>query len=81
MTGTLAASRLRRLAQREPETLAERCEMCGEPMPSEHRHLLELDSREVRCACRACAVLFDHRAAGGGHYRLIPDRRVRLEIL
>ena len=75
-------SRLRMLARgaaAEREAAAERCEMCGEPMPSEHRHLLDLDSREVRCACRACSILFDHRAAGGGHYRLIPDRSFRLE--
>ena len=30
------------------------------------------------CACRACRILFDRSAAGGGHYRLIPDRRLRL---
>jgi hypothetical protein len=79
---TLAPSRLRRLAQGEATQRtaeAERCEMCGEPMPSEHRHLLDLESRELRCACRACSVLFDHRAAGGGHYRLVPDRSLRLE--
>jgi Family of unknown function (DUF5947) len=86
MSGTLASSRLRRLARgavTERDAAAERCEMCGEPMPSEHRHLLDLDSpagaAEVRCACRACSILFDHRAAGGGHYRLIPERSFRLE--
>jgi hypothetical protein len=82
VSASLSDSRLRRLAQgatAEREAVAERCEMCGEPMPSEHRHLLDLDSRDVRCACRACSILFDHRAAGGGHYRLIPDRSYRLE--
>jgi hypothetical protein len=33
----------------------------------------------VLCACRACTLLFDHRAAGGGHLRLVPTRRRRLE--
>jgi hypothetical protein len=54
------------------------CELCGEPMPGEHRHLLDLSTRELRCACRACSLLFDRDAAGGGHYRLVPDRRLRL---
>jgi uncharacterized protein DUF5947 len=30
------------------------------------------------CTCRACSLLFDRRAAGGGHYRLVPDRRLAL---
>lgn len=82
MSGTLTSSRLRQLARgagAEREASAERCELCGEPMPIDHRHLLDLDSREVRCACHACSILFDHRAAGGGHYRLVPDRSYRLE--
>jgi hypothetical protein len=53
--------------------------MCGEPLPDAHRHLVDLDSRGLRCACRACAILFDRRAAGGGHLRLVPDRRLRLD--
>jgi len=57
----------------------ERCELCGEPLPAEHRHLLDLESRQLLCACRACSMLFDRRAAGGGHYRLLPDRRLRLD--
>lgn len=57
----------------------ERCELCGEPLLAEHRHLLDLESRRLLCACRACSMLFDRRAAGGGHYRLIPGRRLRLD--
>ncbi|HEX8855823.1 MAG TPA: DUF5947 family protein [Thermoleophilaceae bacterium] len=60
---------------RAPE---ERCELCGEAIEPEHRHLLDLESRELMCACRACCVLFDRRAAGGGHYRLVPERRLHL---
>ncbi|MFL5904386.1 MAG: DUF5947 family protein [Solirubrobacteraceae bacterium] len=82
MSGALRSSRLGRLARgeaadREPEV--ERCDLCGAPVPADHRHLLDLDSRSVRCACRACSILFDHRAAGGGHYKLIPDRRLNLD--
>jgi hypothetical protein len=54
------------------------CELCGEPTGPGHRHLLDLQQRQLCCACRACAVLFDSSAAGGGHYRLVPDRRLCL---
>jgi hypothetical protein len=82
VSGALRSSRLGRLARGEAmqrEAVAERCELCGAPLPSEHRHLLDLEAQDVRCACRPCSVLFDHRAAGGGHYKLIPDRSYRLE--
>jgi hypothetical protein len=74
--------RLLSLAQRsgaDQEATAERCDLCGEPIPGEHRHLLDLSTRELMCSCRACSLLFDRDAAGGGHYRLLPDRRLRLE--
>jgi hypothetical protein len=73
---------LRRLAQRPAKALTEqeeRCELCGEPLPGSHRHLLDLGTRQLLCACRACSLLFDRRAAGGEHYRLVPDRRLRLD--
>jgi hypothetical protein len=57
----------------------EHCELCGTPLAASHRHLLDLSSRQLLCACRACSILFDHRAAGGSHYRLVPDRRLRLD--
>jgi hypothetical protein len=89
-SGTLASSRLRRLAQssrqaREPEEpgtqapATENCELCGDLIASEHRHLVDLSTRGLLCICRACTLLFDSRAAGGGHYRLVPDRRLRIE--
>jgi hypothetical protein len=76
-------SRLAQLAQRareqgQPAAAQEICEMCSLPIPAEHRHLLDLESRELLCACRACATLFDHAAAGGRHFKLVPDRRARL---
>lgn len=80
MTGpptTLASPRLRRLTQRRSEADVQRqehCELCGNPIPDRHRHLLALETRELLCACRACSVLFDHRGAGAGHYRLVPER-------
>jgi Family of unknown function (DUF5947) len=52
----------------------EQCELCAEPIAAEHRHLLDLESRRLLCACRACSILFDRAGAGGRHYRLVPDR-------
>ena len=77
----MTASRLRQLARRaaaEREAAIERCELCGDPIPPEHRHMLDLRSRELMCACQACRILFDSGAAGGGHFRLVPERRLRL---
>jgi len=80
--GTLGSSRLRRLAQSPteplPSAVQERCELCNEPIPSAHRHLMDLETRELMCACQPCKILFDRGAAGGGHYKLVPDRRLSL---
>ena len=75
----MTATRLARLARREPQAALEHCVLCSAPIARDHRHLLDLESRELMCACRACTLLFDRGAAGGGHYRLVPQRRVRLE--
>lgn len=82
--GALASSRLKRLVRSsavaavatEPE---EHCELCNRPIPSAHRHLLELSSRELICACRPCSLLFDRGGASNGRYKLVPERRLRLE--
>ncbi len=49
-----------------------RCELCAEPIGEEHRHLADLTTRAVLCACRGCHLLF--RPDGAGRYRAIPDR-------
>jgi hypothetical protein len=81
-----AFSSLRRFAEEESEKAAkaaeaaqEYCDLCGEPIPSEHRHLLEVSTREIMCSCRPCSILFDSEAASEGRYRLVPDRRLFLE--
>jgi hypothetical protein len=73
---------LRRFAQkREPEQAAvklEHCELCSEPIASEHRHLLDLSSRALICSCQACSILFSNEGAGGEKYRLVPRRYLSL---
>lgn len=79
------ASRLAQLARPPvardpaPAPAEERCDLCGEPVPAGHRHLVDLDTRRIMCACRACALLFARPGAGGGHLRLLPTRRRRLD--
>jgi hypothetical protein len=79
MNGSRLREVVRQAAARAPAPDVERCELCGEPIPPEHRHLVDLQSRKMLCACRACKLLFDRGAAGGGHYRLVPDRRLALD--
>jgi hypothetical protein len=78
--GTPATPRLRALARQAPPVPEpdERCDLCGAPIPARHRHLLALSSRQLVCACRPCALLFDRGGAGNGRYRLVPERRLRL---
>jgi hypothetical protein len=70
--------RLARAAAPAPARADERCELCAAPIAPAHPHLLDLERGDVRCACGACAILFDRREAAGGQLRRIPDRRVRL---
>ena len=70
----IALRPLVRLAARPERTVsAERCELCMTPIGDAHRHLVELGTRNVACACQACAILFV-QAAAGARYRTVPDR-------
>ena len=75
-------SALRRFARkREPERAqkqVEHCELCSEVIPSDHRHLLELSSRALICACQACSLLFSDEGAGAGKYKLVSRRYLSL---
>ena len=78
--GTVPASRLRELVRRpRPERSQERCDLCAEPLAAAHRHMLDVPKSAVMCACRPCSLLFDQGSGGGRHYRLLPERRVRLD--
>jgi Family of unknown function (DUF5947) len=80
-------SSLRRFAKEESEkaemkaaeAAQEHCDLCRELILPEHRHMMEVSTREIMCACRPCSILFDSEAASEGRYRLIPDRHLFLE--
>jgi hypothetical protein len=68
-----AFATLRQLARRRAGV--ERCELCGVDLTAEHQHLLEPPTRQLLCACDACAVLFDVgmiSTAAGRKFRRVP---------
>lgn len=64
---------LRRIARAARAAPVERCEMCAAEVPPEHSHVVDRQSRQLLCACRACYLLFtdDHAHL---RYRAVPDR-------
>jgi hypothetical protein len=58
-------------ASPSPAPAFEHCELCGEQLGADHRHLVDPRSRSIVCACTACALLFTRPA---GRYQTVPDR-------
>jgi len=48
--------------------------MCGVPYGERHSHVVAVDTRELMCTCRPCALLFTSDGAAGGRYRAVPER-------
>jgi hypothetical protein len=46
-------------ARRAASRAVEHCELCSAELHHDHPHLVELASRQLLCACDACAMLFD----------------------
>ncbi|MDQ6617062.1 MAG: DUF5947 family protein [Actinomycetota bacterium] len=75
MSNPLAVlQRIRDIQPSPPPRAGERCELCTEPIPDLHPHLVDIEVRNLLCACRGCYLLFMAKGAGGGHYRSVPDR-------
>jgi Family of unknown function (DUF5947) len=75
--GTTAGSVdvLRRVLDRQRRTVpGERCDMCATPIPDEHAHVVNVESRNLLCTCRACYLLFTSEGAAQGKFRAVPDR-------
>jgi hypothetical protein len=53
----------------------ERCDLCGTELPSDHRHLLQLEERRIDCACEACFAM----RSGDPEYRPTGTRVVWLD--
>jgi hypothetical protein len=63
---------------RRDKAAGTRCELCSAPIADGHAHVVELAARAIRCACGACAVLFRDAGAGGGRFRTVPDRVLKV---
>jgi hypothetical protein len=77
-TSPRLASLARPTSKNTPVEAEERCDLCGAPIPPGHRHVADVVARSLLCACRACTILLGRPGAGGGHFRLIPERRLLL---
>jgi hypothetical protein len=66
--------RIRESRPRVPPRAGEHCELCTESIGEEHGHLVDLEARNLMCACRGCYLLFTADGAGGRRYRAVPDR-------
>ena len=53
------------------------CDLCGVPIPDDHRHLLALVQRRIVCSCEACWAM----RSGEGDYRPTGNRTVWLPDL
>ena len=72
-----ALGALRRLMNREPQKRAgEVCEICAQPIGEEHSHVVNTETRNLLCACRACTLLFTNEGAARGKFRAVPDRHL-----
>ena len=74
---------LRRLAARDgaqpqaqPAT-GEHCDLCGRGIPDDHRHMLNLEERQIVCACETCWGV----RSGDAAFRPVGNRIVWLEYL
>jgi hypothetical protein len=66
MDSDLAA--LRRFIR--PREAVERCDLCSVQLGDGHPHLVEPATRQIRCTCITCAILFSDQ--GDGRYKRVP---------
>jgi hypothetical protein len=52
--------------------------MCAAELAPGHSHIVNIESRSLMCACRACYLLFTQQGAAQGKYKAVPDRYLDL---
>lgn len=66
------------LGSRPPAAEEERCDFCAQVLPPQHSHVVHVEKRSLRCACRPCYLLFSSGGAAGGKYKAVPERYLDL---
>ncbi len=66
------------LGSRPPAADEERCDFCAQVLPPQHSHVVHIEKRNLRCACRPCYLLFSAGGAAGGKYKAVPERYLDL---
>jgi len=81
MNGSTSAALLRTLRRlaRPPQAprQAERCELCGLEISSDHTHLVDVHARRLLCACPICGEIHSAPLAGSARYKAVSRRYVR----
>lgn len=80
MTGPLDVLARIRAGRDAPSQVGEQCEMCSEQIGDEHRHVVNVEGRQLMCVCSGCYLLFTDTSAAL-RYRAIPDRYLRFPDL
>jgi len=67
-------------ARRESSRAGEHCELCSAGLGDQHPHLIELATRQILCACEACALLFDGGIEGARYKRVSRNAQILAEF-
>lgn len=68
---------LERICRQAPRTTpGSCCELCSAELGEPHGHVVNLESRSLLCACRACHLLFATPGAAGGRFKAVGARVV-----
>jgi uncharacterized protein DUF5947 len=68
-------SALRQMTGARPAPAAEHCDLCRGVIPDDHRHLLNLEERQIVCVCESCWAI----RAGDPEMRPVGSRTLWLE--
>ena len=72
-------SSLKRLLDSDRTTVAgDRCQYCGGPLPPDHRHVANVETRQLLCVCAACHAALATGDGEQGPHRAVPRRYLRL---
>ncbi len=79
MTDALPLAGLKRLLDRNRTAFAgDPCQGCGTPLPADHSHVANVQTRQLLCVCEACYASIPTASDGRDSHRAVPRRYLRL---